>query len=133
MDRKREHNSLMAHFAQLDENNTVIQVIVVSNNELLIDGVESEDKGILFCKSLFGNDTKWVQTSYNATFRKNYCGVGFTYDPVFDHFFAPKPYASWILNADAKWEAPTPMPTDEKRYNWNEENQTWDLNETLPE
>jgi hypothetical protein len=115
----------MAHFAQLDENNTVLQVVVVSNNELLLDGVESEDKGILFCKSLFGNDTKWVQTSYNAKFRKNYCGVGFTYDPVADHFFGPKPYDSWTLNSDAQWEAPTPMPTDDKFYTWDEATTSW--------
>ena len=121
----------MAHFAQLDENNTVIQVIVVSNNELLIDGVESEDKGILLCKSLFGNDTEWVQTSYNAKFRKNYCGVGFIYDPVADHFFSPKPYASWTLNADAQWEAPTPMPTDGKRYTWDEATTSWIESPTL--
>lgn len=117
----------MAHFAQLDETNAVLQVVAVSNNELLIDGVESEDKGILFCKSLFGNDTKWIQTSYNAKFRKNYCGVGFTYDPVADHFFAPKPYASWTLNEGAQWVAPVAYPTDKKNYTWNEEKQSWDL------
>jgi hypothetical protein len=115
----------MAHFAQLDENNVVTQVIVVANDELLLDGVESEVKGIIFCKSLFGNDTKWVQTSYNATFRKNYAGIGFTYDPIANHFFAPKPYASWVLDSDAQWVAPVAMPTDEKTYTWNEETLNW--------
>lgn len=117
----------MAHFAQLDENNTVLQVIVVANEELLLDGVENETKGILFCKSLLGEDTKWVQTSYNATFRKNYAGIGYTYDPIADHFYAPQPYPSWVLNADAKWEAPVAYPTDGAVYTWNEDTQEWDL------
>lgn len=116
----------MAHFAQLDENNTVTQVIVVANEELLLDGVENETKGILFCKSLFGEDTRWVQTSYNGNKRKNYAGIGYTYDPVNDHFFAPQPYPSWTLDADAKWQAPTPYPTDGKFYTWNESTLTWD-------
>jgi hypothetical protein len=117
----------MAHFAQLDENNKVLQVIVVANEELLLDGVENETKGILFCKALLGEDTKWVQTSYNATFRKNYAGIGYTYDPIANHFFAPQPYSSWVLNDDAKWEAPVAYPTDGKAYTWNEDTQEWDL------
>lgn len=79
----------MAHFAELDATNTVIQVIVVGNNELLDDdGVESEAKGIAFCKSLF--DGEWIQTSYNANFRKNYAGIGFTYDSAKDAFIPQK-------------------------------------------
>jgi hypothetical protein len=117
----------MAHFAQLDENNKVLQVIVVANEELLLDGVENETKGIIFCKSLLGEDTKWVQTSYNATIRKNYAGIGFTYDPIADHFFAPQPYPSWVLNDDAQWEAPVAYPTDGEAYTWNEDTQEWDL------
>jgi hypothetical protein len=117
----------MAHFAQLDENNVVTQVIVVANEELLLDGVENEDKGIVFCKSLLGENTRWVQTSYNATIRKNYAGIGFTYDPVADHFFAPQPYPSWALDADAQWQAPTAMPVEEgKFFTWNEETLSWD-------
>ena len=116
----------MAHFAQLDENNTVTQVIVVANEELLLDGVENETKGILFCKSLFGEDTRWVQTSYNGNKRKNYAGIGYTYDPVNDWFFAPQPFESWTLDADAKWQAPTAYPTDGKFYTWNELTLTWD-------
>ena len=115
----------MAHFAQLDENNIVTQVIVVANDELLLDGVENEDKGIAFCKSLLGDNTRWVQTSYNASIRKNYAGVGYTYDSVADHFVAPQTYPSWTLNADAQWEAPTPMPTDDKRYTWDETTTSW--------
>ena len=78
----------MAHFAQLDETNIVTQVIVVHNNELLDNGVESEAKGIAFCQSLL-NGT-WVQTSYNGNIRKNYAGIGYIYDPVRDAFIAPK-------------------------------------------
>lgn len=116
----------MAHFAQLDENNVVTQVIVVANAELLLDGVESETKGVIFCKSLFGEDTKWVQTSYNATIRKNYAGIGFTYDKDLDAFIAPQSFPSWILNEEtAQWEAPTPYPTDGKKYTWSEDDLTW--------
>jgi hypothetical protein len=79
----------MAHFAKLDENNVVTQVIVVINNELMDNGVESEQKGIDFCKSLFGADTRWVQTSYNASFRGLYAGIGYTYDAANDVFVAP--------------------------------------------
>lgn len=116
----------MAHFAQLDENNTVTQVIVVANEELMLDGVENETKGIMFCKSLFGEDTRWVQTSYNGNKRKNYAGIGYTYDPVNDWFFAPQPYPSWTLDSEAKWQPPTPYPTDGKFYTWNESTLTWD-------
>ena len=116
----------MAHFAQLDDNNIVTQVIVVANEELLTNGVEEEIKGILFCKSLFGGDTKWVQTSYNGTIRKNYAGIGYTYDQANDYFYAPQPYPSWTLDADAKWHSPVAMPTDGKMYTWNEATLSWD-------
>jgi hypothetical protein len=93
----------MAHYAQLDENNVVTQVIVVHNNELVAskqttvneDGsvsvsvVESEDNGIAFCKSLFGADTKWVQTSYNGNFRGRYAGIGYTFDAENNVFVSP--------------------------------------------
>jgi hypothetical protein len=78
----------MAHFAELDESNTVKQVIVVHNNEILDNGVESEAKGIQFCQSLFGGN--WIQTSYNGNIRKNYAGIGFIYDPIRDAFIPPK-------------------------------------------
>lgn len=79
----------MAHFAELDENNIVKQVIVVHNNELLDEyGNESESKGTVFCQSLFGGN--WVQTSYNGNIRKNYAGIGFTYDQMRDAFIPPK-------------------------------------------
>ena len=116
----------MAHFAQLDENNLVTQVIVVANDELLLDGVENETKGIMFCKSLLGKDTHWVQTSYNGNIRKNYAGIGYTYDPVADHFFAPQPYPSWILDSDANWQAPVQCPVEEgKAFKWDEPTLSW--------
>jgi hypothetical protein len=113
----------MAHFAELDETNIVKQVIVVNNNELLVDGVESETKGIEFCQSLFGGN--WVQTSYNGNFRKNYAGIGFIYDPVLDAFYAPQPYPSWTLDENAIWQAPIPMPEDGKIYYWDEATLNW--------
>jgi len=113
----------MAHFAQL-ENNIVTQVIVVNNNELLDNGVESEAKGIAFCQSLFGGT--WIQTSYNGNIRKNYAGIGHTYDPVRDAFIAPKPYNSWVLDEDTcRWTAPIPYPQDDKKYSWDELTVSW--------
>lgn len=114
----------MAHFAELDENNIVKQVIVVHNNELLDNGIESEIKGIQFCQSLFGG--RWVQTSYNGNIRKNYAGIGFTYDEIRDAFIEPKPFESWILNeSTCKWESPVPYPVDEKNYIWDESILNW--------
>jgi hypothetical protein len=119
----------MAHFAQLDTNNIVINVIVVHNNELLDqNGNEVEQKGIDFCKSLFGQDTEWVQTSYNGNFRKNYAGIDYQYDQTRNAFIAPKLYNSWILNEDTcLWEAPIPYPTDGKFYSWDELTKNWFL------
>ena len=78
----------MAHFAELDDKNIVTRVIVVHNNELLDEnGNESEQKGIDFCVAHYGGT--WIQTSYNGNFRKNYAGIGYTYDPVLDEFIAP--------------------------------------------
>ena len=115
----------MAHFAQIDEANLVLQVIVVNNNELMDNGVESEAKGIAFCQMLFPG-TNWVQTSYNANFRKNYAGIGFTYDATRDAFIGPQPYPSWVLNeTTCQWEAPVPYPNDGKNYQWDESQQTW--------
>ena len=116
----------MAHFAQLDEQNTVTQVIVIHNNECQINGVENEDAGIAFCRSLFGSNTNWKQTSYNGNIRKNYAGIGFVYDSQRDAFISPKPFASWVLNEiSCDWDAPIPTPTDGKFYRWNEKQLTW--------
>ena len=113
----------MAHFAQLD-GDTVMQVIVVANEELMENGAESEAKGIAFCQSLFGGE--WKQTSYNGRIRKNYAGIGYTYDAGRDAFIPPQPYASWVLDeATCQWNAPVPMPTDGKMYSWDENSQAW--------
>jgi len=88
------------------------------------EGNESEVVGQAFCNSLIiGN---WKQTSYNGTIRKNYAGIGYTYDSTRDAFIPPKPFASWLVNETyCLWEAPTPMPTDGKRYSWSEEQLVW--------
>ena len=117
----------MAHFAQLDENNIVTQVIVVSNDDIKdSEGNESELTGIAFCKSLLGPNTIWKQTSYNNSIRKNYAGIGFTYDATRDAFIAPKPFNSWILNeSTCCWEAPVSYPNDGNMYAWDEETTSW--------
>lgn len=115
----------MAHFAEIGLNNTVLRVIVVHNNDCLDEnGQESEAKGAEFCRNLFGGT--WVQTSYNATMRKNYAGTGYTYDSTRDAFIPPKPFASWTLNeTTCNWEAPTVYPTDGKMYTWDEPTLAW--------
>jgi hypothetical protein len=115
----------MAHFAQLNEENLVTQVIVVANEDTADqDGVENEAIGIEFCTNLLGGT--WKQTSYNANIRKNYAGVGYKYDATLDAFISPQPFASWTLNEEtAQWEAPTSYPEDGKRYTWDEETISW--------
>jgi hypothetical protein len=108
----------MSHFAELDENNIVIRVLVGDNN-LPNEGYD------WFIENLGGT---WVQTSYNANFRKNYAGLGFTYDPELDAFIPPKPFESWTLDEDTcLWQAPTPYPTDGFTYYWNEAELTWEI------
>lgn len=116
----------MAHFAQLDENNVVTQVIVVHNNELMDNGVESEDKGIAFCQSLFGADTNWKQTSFNKNFRANFASFGGIYDPLNDVFIGAKPEPSWVLDQNTfQWKPPIPRPNDGKNYRWRESELRW--------
>ena len=123
----------MAHFAELDSNNVVLRVIVVSNADTsTAQGEEKESIGIAFCERLLGGT--WVKTSYNAKIRKNYAGIGFTYDKDRDAFIPPKPYASWVLDeTTCRWNAPVAMPSDAgqgeppKRYTWNENTTSWDL------
>ena len=115
----------MAHFAKLDENNIVLAVHVVNNEVITIDGVESEQVGINFLTELHGH-ASWKQTSYNGSFRKNYAGVGMTYDASRDAFIEVKPFPSWVLNeSTCKWEAPDAHPTDGKRYTWDEATTSW--------
>ena len=115
----------MAHFVELDANNVVLRGIVVANEDTAsADGTEKEYIGQAFCERLLGGT--WKQTSYNGNFRKNYAGIGYTYDSKRDAFIPPKPYPSWVLDEDTcLWNAPTPMPTDGKRYYWDEATQTW--------
>ena len=126
----------MAYFAQLNEENLVTQVIGVANQEILNEqGQESEQKGIDFCTNLLGGT--WKQTSYNTQagqhalggtpFRKNYAGIGYTYDSQRDAFIPPQPFASWTLNDETcRWDPPTPYPEDGKAYEWNESTQGWE-------
>ena len=122
----------MAHFAQLDNNDVVLRVIVVSNADTSTpDGNEVESIGIAFCQRLFGGN--WKQTSYNGNFRVRYAGIGYTYNSQLDAFIPPKPYPSWVLNNQtADWEAPVPYPTDGKVYFWDEGTGSWQLVEPQP-
>ena len=116
----------MAHFAKLDDLNTVLEVLVVHNNELLVDGIESEAKGIAFLTDWSGGYTNWKQTSYNAKIRKNYAGSGFTFDPIRDAFIPPKPYASWLLDEQScRWVPPVAYPDDGNKYRWDESTLAW--------
>lgn len=114
----------MAHYAELDSNNVVLRVVVVSNKDTAdANGNEVESIGVAFCQKLFGGN--WKQTSYNGNFRKNYAGIGYTYDANLDAFVAPQPFPSWVLDADAQWQAPVPYPTDGKMYAWDEDTLSW--------
>lgn len=115
----------MAHFAQLDDNNVVLRVIVVDNRDCAdASGEEKEYIGAAFCERLLGG--RWVQTSYNGNMRKNYAGVGSVYDAERDAFIPPKPYPSWVLDEQTcRWVAPVPHPTDSVNYKWDEETQAW--------
>ena len=119
----------MAHFAKLDLNNVVLQVDVVNNSD--IDDLpfpESEPVGVAFLTNWSGGYTNWKQTSYNENFRKNYATVGGVYNPTLDAFIAPKPYPSWVLNeSTCQWEAPVPFPSDGGNYYWDEQSQSWVL------
>lgn len=117
----------MAHFAKLDDNNIVIDVNAVHNN--VVDNLpfpDSESLGVQFLTEWSGGYKNWKQTSYNANFRKNYAGVGYTYNVDLDAFVPPKPYSSWILDTNtAQWQSPVSYPNDGKNYYWNEETQSW--------
>jgi hypothetical protein len=106
----------MSHFAELDENNIVIQVLV-GDNDLPDEGLS------WFLENLGG---RWVQTSFNGNIRKNFAGVGFTYDEELDAFIPPKQFESWVLDEDAaNWKAPVDYPSDGKKYYWNEDLVKW--------
>jgi len=111
----------MAHFAKLDENNLVIAVHCVDNNAL--DSQNEEISGIQFL-TLLHNYTLWIQASYNHNIRKQYPGIGFSYDAVNDVFIAPQPYPSWSLDENFDWQAPTPRPEGMGWY-WDEPTLSW--------
>jgi hypothetical protein len=117
----------MAHFAKLDANNIVLEVHVVDNDKLLDENnVEREEIGVAFLVQWSGGYTNWKQTSYNSNFRKNYAGVGYSYDSERDAFIPFKFYNSWVLNETTyQWEAPVPYPNDGKEYLWDEATTLW--------
>lgn len=121
----------MAHYAFLDSNNIVTEVIVGVNEEIIqtdLDGTQvggSSEAWELF----YGNIRNQVckRTSYNGNYRKNYAGIGYTYDSERDAFIAPKPFTRWVLNEETcQWEAPIPYPTDGKNYVWNDNLGVWE-------
>jgi len=136
----------MASFAKLNSENKVIQVVSVHNNELLDNGIELEEKGIQFLKTLYNEPNAiWKQTSYNTkagkhylsdnsglsntqekAFRKNHASIDYIYDEIKDAFIPPKPFNSWILNeSTCLWESPIPYPSDNKAYYWDEQTLSW--------
>jgi len=123
----------MAYFAKLGTGNIIEQVISI-NNSVITDsnGIEQEQLGVDFINKLYNTRDVWKQTSYNRTFRKNYAGIGMTYDEDRDAFIAPKPFNSWILNEDTcRWETPIDMPSttleENQYYSWNESIINWEL------
>lgn len=120
----------MAHFAELNETNEIIRVLVVSNDDICDEqGNEQETVGIALAKKLTGSTNTWIQVSYNGSFRRQYPkSPGYVYDPSLDVLIEPSPYPSWVLDENAYWQAPVPKPDDEEGFvfTWNEETQTWD-------
>lgn len=114
----------MAHFAQIDENDTVLRVITISNTDAPDPLVNSEPLGQAFIANVLGLPGEWRQTSYNGNFRKQYCGPGYRYDVDADVFIAPQPYPSWTLDSNHDWQAPTPRPTPGE-WRWDEDTLSW--------
>lgn len=121
----------MAHFAKIDENNIVTSVVVVDNKDTAdASGVEKEHIGAAHLEKILGGT--WKQTSYNGNFRKNYAGIGYSFDEQRNAFIPPKPFNSWILNeSSCQWEAPVAMPNDGQMYSWDENIQNWTLQNTI--
>lgn len=108
----------MAYWAEIDKNNIVLRVTVGDNND------PAGDEGYSWLVQNLGG--RWIKTSYNGTIRKNFAGIGFTYDATRDAFISPKPFASWLLDeVTCRWNAPVPYPTDGKAYAWDEATLTW--------
>lgn len=115
----------MAHFARIDENNIVTSVVVVDNKDTSdAAGVEKEHIGAAHLEKILGGN--WKQTSYNGNMRKNYAGIGYTFDSQRDAFIPPKPFNSWVLVEETcQWKAPVEMPTDGQMYSWDEATTSW--------
>jgi hypothetical protein len=112
----------MAHYAFLDENNIVVEVIVGRNEDEVVDGISDWEKHY----EEFRPGLKCLRTSYHGNIRKNFAGIGFTYDASRDAFIAPKPFLSWVLNEHTcQWESLVPYPTDNKDYVWDESTTSW--------
>ena len=123
----------MAYFAKLGTGNIIEKVISI-NNSVITDanGIEQEQLGVDFINKLYNTRDVWKQTSYNNNIRKNFAGVGMTYDQTRDAFIPKKPFNSWILNQDTCiWEAPVAKPEDDNIYSWNEQTLSWDLVEEI--
>jgi hypothetical protein len=122
-------DNIMAYFAQIDEFGVVIRVISINNSvigEPEISFPQTELFGKDFILNILGFNGEWLQTSYNKSFRKNYAGVGYTYDFQLDSFVPPKPYPSWVLNeSTCLWDSPIQYPNDGKHYIWDEETISW--------
>jgi hypothetical protein len=123
----------MAHFAKLDADNLVIDVLVVANEDILVDGEESEEAGVQFLENLTAHSS-WKQTSYNNNIRGRYAGIGYSYDPERDLFIQPQPFPSWVYNeATLNWLSPTAYPGTEgehpPQYYWDEETVSWKAKE----
>ena len=117
----------MAHYAFLDEDNIVTQVIVGRNEDEIVDGISDWES---YYADIYGQ--KCVRTSYNGNIRKHYAGIGFFYDQSSDVFIPPQPFPSWSLDSDFNWQPPTQRPTPEENYWWNEETLTWEEIEQVP-
>lgn len=113
----------MAHYAFLNENNIVTEVIVGRNEDEVVAGITDWEAFYAYERG-----QRCVRTSYNGNIRKNYAGIGYTFDAARDAFIAPKPFNSWLLNeSTCQWESPVALPTDGKTYDWNEKKQEWVL------
>ena len=120
----------MAHFAELNSDNIVTRVLVLDNDMITVDGTEVESQGVQILTDLHGGT--WKQTSYNASFRKNFAAIGYEYDEDLDAFIPLKPYDSWVLNTSTcQWDAPVDHPDDGTMCEWDEENEQW-INCTIP-
>ena len=107
----------MAHFAEINENNQVVRVLVVDNSQ--------ENRGEEYLAVDCGLGGRWIQTSYNHNFRGKFAGLGYTYDSINDVFIEPSPFPSWLLDSNFNWQPPVAKPVDEKLYRWDEPTTSW--------